>query len=80
MSSPTELPLDSYSDLSDEARSSLEDLLESLDHAIHYLVGIRDEIVAGAFAQDDALLTVEDMICSEGLDFVSALEDYGHSE
>jgi len=75
-----DFPSEKYEQAPSEQVERLADLKDSLVHAVHYLSGVLDDISEGRFTPDEALRTVEDMVCSEGLDFISAMEDYGHSE
>jgi len=60
--------------------TSLDDVKESLEHAIHVLNGILEDGKAGNYTQEQAELDVESLITTEGLDFVSILQDYAYSE
>lgn len=60
----------------DTAQESLEHLSESVLHAIHILTGISDDISAGKYSQEDAERDYENLMWADGLDFMSAIEDY----
>lgn len=60
--------------------TSLDDVKESLEHTIHVLNGILEDVKAGNYTQEQAELDVESLITTEGLDFVSTLQDYAYSE
>lgn len=74
--SQAEFPHEKYADRPEGELERLADLWDSLIHAIHYLSGVLDEISDGSFTTDEAARTAEDLICSEGLDFLSAMEHY----
>lgn len=59
--------------------TSLNEVKESLEHAIHYLNGILDDVKTGAYTKEQAALDVENLMMTEGLDFVSTLENYSES-
>lgn len=68
---------DKYPTLSEDDIERLDHIIESLKHIVHYSNGVIEDINAGTFTPAEARRTVEEMICSEGFDFVSAIEDYG---
>jgi len=53
---------------------SLQDLQDSLQHAIHILQGILDDIEDNGYTQEQATLDYENLVWNEGIDFMSALE------
>jgi predicted glycosyltransferase len=55
---------------------SLDDLKDSLSHAIHVLQGILDEIEENGYSQETAKADYENLVWTEGIDFYSALEGY----
>lgn len=68
---------DKYPTLLGEDIERLDHIVASLKHIIHYANGVIEDINAGTFTPAEARRTAEEMICSEGFDFVSAIEDYG---
>lgn len=59
--------------------SDIEDVRESLTHAIHVLTGILEDAKSGNYTQEQAALDVENLIMTEGLDFISALTSYSEA-
>lgn len=61
---------------------SLEDLQDSLQHAIHILQGILDDIEENGYNQEQARLDYENLVCNEGIDYMTALESFAlfHAE
>jgi hypothetical protein len=55
---------------------SLQDLQDSLQHAIHILQGILDDIEDNGYTQEQATLDYENLVWNEGIDFMSALESF----
>jgi hypothetical protein len=55
---------------------SLEDLQDSLQHAIHILQGILDDIEGNGYNQEQARLDYENLVCNEGIDYMTALESF----
>jgi hypothetical protein len=55
---------------------SLENLQDSLQHAIHILQGILDDIEDNGYTQEQATLDYENLVWNEGIDFMSALESF----
>jgi len=68
---------DQYPALLDDDIERLEHIIESLKHIVHYANGVLADINAGKFTPAEARRTVEEMVTSEGFDFISAIEDYG---
>ncbi len=64
--------------LTDEPKiiEELLDVKESLTHAIHVLQGILNDVNAGTYSTEQAKLDVENLLMTEGLDFISTLQDY----
>lgn len=60
--------------------STLDDVQESLEHAIHVLNGILADVKAGTYTHKQAELDVETLMMTEGLDFISILQDYAYAE
>ena len=54
----------------------LLDVKESLTHAIRVLQAILDDVNAGTYSPEQAELDVENLLMTEGLDFISTLQDY----
>ncbi len=48
-------------------------LLESIEHQIHWLNGIRNDIKAGTYTREQAGLDYENAINTEGFDWLSTL-------
>ena len=59
--------------------SSLNDVKESVEHAIHVLNGILEDIKSGTYTQEQANLDAENLMMTEGLDFISAIADYAEN-
>lgn len=60
--------------------TSLDEVKESLEHAVHVLNGILEDVKKGTYTQKEAELDVENLMMTEGLDFISVLQDYAYSE
>lgn len=58
----------------------IEDVRESLKHAIHVLTGILEDAKSENYTREQAALDVENLTTTEGLDFVSALTNYAGEE
>jgi len=58
----------------DTLDEALEDLQDSLQHAIHILQAILDDIEDNGYNQEQAKLDYENIICNEGIDYMTALE------
>jgi hypothetical protein len=58
----------------------LADLEESLTHAVHVLQGVLDDVKSGKYTKEQAALDAENLMYTEGLDFISALSDYAEEE
>lgn len=69
-----------YNDLPAVAMNELETALDSVQYAISELLIVRDMITSGKFSRALALQTHEDLICNAGLDFLSKIEEYAHTE
>ena len=59
-----------------EIIEELLDVKASLTHAIHVLQGILDDVNSGTYSTEQAELDVENLLMTEGLDFISTLQDY----
>ena len=59
-----------------EIITELLDVKASLTHAIHVLQGILDDVNSGTYSTEQAELDVENLLMTEGLDFISTLQDY----
>ena len=59
-----------------EIITELLDVKASLTHAIHVLQGILDAVNSGTYSPKQAELDVENLQMTEGLDFISTLQDY----
>lgn len=60
--------------------SNLDDVKASLEHAIHVLTAILDDVKGGTYTKEQAALDYENLIMTEGLDFTSIILDYSESE
>lgn len=60
--------------------SSLNEVKESLEHAVHVLNGILDDVKGGTYTKEQAAIDYENLIMTEGLDFTSIILDYSESE
>lgn len=58
----------------------LESLQESLEHTIRTLQGILNDVTAGSYTKEQAALDVENLIMTDGIDYISALSDYAEDE
>ncbi|MFZ9715842.1 MAG: hypothetical protein ACO3CH_00095 [Ilumatobacteraceae bacterium] len=56
--------------------SSTEEIKESLEHAIHILKGILDDVNTGDYTPEKAALDAENLMMTDGLDYISVLLDY----
>lgn len=54
----------------------LDDLLDSLTHAIHVLSAITSDIATGEYSQEKAVQDYENIMWNEGIDFMTSLESY----
>lgn len=56
------------------------ELEESLTHAVHVLQGVLDDVKSGTYTKEQAELDYENIMNTEGLDFMSVLKDYAEGE
>lgn len=56
--------------------TSLHEVRESLEHAIHFLNGILNDVKTGAYDKEQAALDAENLMMTEGLNFISTLQEY----
>lgn len=56
--------------------TTVEEVQTSLEHAIHVLTGILDDVKKGDYTTDLAMQDVENLLWTEGLDYMSVLADY----
>ena len=61
----------------DELTAELE---ESLTHAVHVLQGVLDDVKSGTYTKEQAEMDYENIMNTEGLDFMSVLKDYAEGE
>lgn len=54
-------------------QEALDELQDSLKHAIHYLTAILDELNAGSYTPKKASEDYENLLWAEGIDFISQL-------
>ena len=74
-----ELPK-SYSDKYDtDTVGNLDALLESIDHVVHTLNGVKQDILDGVYDYDKAQLDYETIVYLDGIDVFSALEEVANS-
>ncbi len=59
-----------------EIIQELLDVKESLTRAIRVLQAILDDVNRGTYSTKQAELDVENLLMTEGLDFISTLQDY----
>ena len=59
---------------------SLQRAKESLENAIHVLSQILSNINSGAYTKEQAALDAENLMMTDGLDFISCILDYSESE
>lgn len=69
----TELPKE-YEKYDEDTQTALSDLLESIDHVIHILKGVRADILNGNYHERQAESDYESVMYAEGVDVFSALE------
>lgn len=69
-----ELP-NTYDKYDSATQVSLGDLLESIQHLVHIVNGIADEIMSGKYEGDQARLDYENLIYNDGIDVFTALEE-----
>jgi hypothetical protein len=62
--------------MSNNSPELLDEIRKSLEHTIHVLNGILNEVKAGTYTKEQAALDVEDIMAHEGFGYVSALLDY----
>lgn len=53
---------------------------ESLKHAIHVLTAVLDDVKTGDYTQEQAAMDAENLMMTEGLDFISAISEYAEAE
>jgi len=70
----TELPKE-YDKYDSDTQDALSGLLESIDHIIHIMKGVRADIMNGNYHQKQAESDYENIIYSEGVDIFSALQE-----
>ena len=73
-----ELPKE-YEKYDDETQEALSDLLESIDHIVHIMNGVRADIMNGNYHARQAESDYENMVYTEGVDVFSALEQVADS-
>lgn len=74
----TELPKE-YEKYDDDTQEALSDLLESIDHIVHIMNGVRADIINGNYHGKQAESDYESIVYSEGVDVFSALERVAES-
>jgi len=73
-----ELPKE-YEKYDDETQEALSDLLESIDHIVHIMNGVRADIMNGNYHARQAESDYENMVYTEGVDVFSALQQVAES-
>jgi hypothetical protein len=63
-----------YDKYDDETQDALGDLLFSIDHIVHVVNGIRDDIMNGNYDATKAEVDYDSAMFVEGLDLFSALQ------
>lgn len=53
---------------------------QSLEHAIHVLTAVLDDVKTGDYSQEQAAMDAENLMMTEGLDFISAISEYAEAE
>jgi hypothetical protein len=76
----SEIPAEHYNGLTSNQDEDLHHLLRSVDEAIYLLAELKKQILTGKLSQREAELWHNDLINNEGLDFLSALEQYAWSD
>lgn len=67
--------------MKDETKAEhLLGIQQSLEHAIHVLTGVLDDVKTGNYTQEQAAMDAENLMMTEGLDFISAIADYAEAE
>lgn len=74
----TELPKE-YEKYDEETQQALSDLLESIDHIVHIMNGVRADIINGNYHARQAESDYENIIYTEGVDVFSALQEVAES-
>ncbi len=59
-----------------EPSVNLNDVHESLQHAIEVLTSILNDVETGNYTREQAAVDAEDLTMTEGLDFISVLHNY----
>lgn len=59
--------------------TTVEEVQESLEHAIRVLAAIVEDIKKGDYNPDKGMEDVENLLWTEGLDFMSVLADYAET-
>ncbi len=59
---------------------SFERMKESLENAIHVLSQTLSNVNSGAYTKEQATLDAENLMMTDGLDFISCILDYSESE
>lgn len=73
-----ELPT-AYDKYDDDTKEALSDLLESIDHIVHIMNGVRADIINGNYHARQAESDYENIIYTEGVDVFSALQQVAES-
>jgi hypothetical protein len=60
--------------------ADLDDVKKSLEHTIHVLQGILDDVNNGTYTKEQASIDAETLMMTEGLDFISTIYDYSEEE
>ena len=60
--------------------AKLEGGKESLENAIHVLSQILSNMNSGTYTKEQAALDAENLMMTDGLDFISCILDYSESE
>lgn len=57
----------------------VEELNKSIDHTIHILQAIKEEITAGKYTPEVAQVDYENLMFNDGIDFISIIGDIANA-
>ena len=74
------IPAEHYNELTVNQDEDLHKVLESVEEGIDTLTQLKKAILTGMLSQREAELWHDDLIKNQGMDFLSALEQYAWSD
>jgi hypothetical protein len=74
-----ELPKSYSEKYDDETVANLAALLESIEHFVHILNGVKADILGGTYTQSQAQLDCENIMYLDGVDAFSTLQEVADS-